>query len=691
MRSHPGSSRRKEAHSNAERGTRNAEQVNQSLLTSAATAVVAAFALLASSLHSPAAPAPLQLIVMDPLALQLSCTCVVGTGQRRYDLLASHLEKSIGRPVKVTFDESLAFARERTGGVADLIIGKDAVVRADAAKAKLPIRPLAALTDRQGDTQLRGVFLVGKNFAGRSLHLLAGKTVSLGPVEDEETNAAAQRALKAANISANFKTAGSIDAAAVAMNDGEADAAVVSEFLPALLEGCGKLDKGSFKIIGETGAVPFIRAFASGGVGAELEQKITRALLDVAEQPALLAALESKSGFVSLREQTVTAWTDWRGPGRAGFVPQLPRKLPEKLTPLWTASLTGPAMAGVAATEQVVIVPDKSADFQHDQFRCLDAKSGRVLWQLDYAAPDEVDYSNAPRATPVLHDGLAYLQGALGDLHCVELATGRIVWRANVFRDFGAERITWGCSIPPLIVDDKLIIAPGAKGASVVALDRKTGKVIWKTPGHAAAYSAFISGTFDGVRQIIGFDVAGLGGWDPATGKRLWEVVPTDGADFNVITPVVLGDKLLIAGENNATRLHKFDGKGKLVAKPVLKNNDMAPDTCTPAVVNGKIIGTAYGDLFCVDATTFKTLWRQADDMFHDHVNIVAGKDRVLVWTMSGDLLLVDATAAGYKVVSHLRPFAEKHPDSMAHPAFVGDRLYLRSRAQLICAPLGAQ
>ncbi|MBI3880859.1 MAG: PQQ-binding-like beta-propeller repeat protein [Verrucomicrobia bacterium] len=635
-----------------------------------------------------AAPAPLQLIVMDPLALQLSCACVKGTGQRRYNDLAAHLEKSLGRPVKVTYDESLELARQQTRGVADLIIGQDSVVRGDAAKLKLAVRPLAALTNQRGDTTLKGVFLVRKNFPARSLAHLAGKRVSLGPVEDEETHAAAQRALAAANIHANFRTAASIDAAALAMNDGETDAAVVSDFLPPLLEGCGKLDRGSFQIIGETESVPFIRVFASDAVDAALEAKITRALFDVAKDAKLLAALESKSGFVPLREEAVTAWTDWRGPGRAGFVPQLPRALPDQLSPLWATMLTGPAMAGVAATEQFVVVPDKSADFQKDVFSCLDAKTGGVRWQLAYAAPEEVDYSNAPRATPVIHDGLVYLQGALGHLHCVELATGKVIWKANVFADFGAQRITWGCSIAPLVVDDKLIIAPGAKDAAVVALDRKTGKVIWKTPGHAAAYSAFISGTFDGVRQIIGFDVAGIGGWDPATGKRLWEVVPTDGADFNVITPVVLGDQLLLAGENNATRLHKFDGHGKLVAAPVLKNKDLAPDTCTPVVVNGKIFGTAYGDLFCVDATTLKTLWRQTDEMFHDHVTLVAGKDRVLVWTMSGDLLLLDATAAEYKVISKLRPFTDKHPDSMAHPAFVGDRMYLRSKTQLICVRL---
>lgn len=626
---------------------------------------------------------------MDPLALQLSCTCVPGTGQRRYELLAKHLEPFVGRPVKVTFEESLTQALGRTGGPAHVIIGKDSVVRFDAGRLQQAVRPLAALTDRAGATEFNGVFLVRKSSSAKSLADLAGKFIALGPVEDEEAHVAARRALATAKVEARLKIAGSLDAAALALHDGEADAAVVSDFLPPLLEGCGKLDRGSVRVLGATEPVPFIRAFATGAVDTALEGKIARGLAAASTSPKLLVALESKAGFVNLREQSITAWTDWRGPGRKGFVPQLPRQLPANPKRLWSAALTGPAMAGPAATAQFVIVPDKTADTARDLFRCLSAADGKEVWRLEYAAPDELDYSNAPRATPVIHDGLVYLQGALGHLHCVALATGKVVWKAHLFDDFRAPRLTWGAAVPPLVLDDKLIIAPGAKAASVVALDRKTGKLLWQTPGHAAAYSAFVHGTFDGVRQIIGYDVASLAGWDPQTGRRLWELVPPDGADFNVTTPVVLGSQLLLAAENNATRLHRFDGNGKLAPAPVQRNKELAPDTCTPAVANVKVFAAAYGELFCLDLNAgLKTLWRAANDMFHDHVTVVAGPDRVLVWTIGGDLLLLDATVDRYQVVSHLRPFPGKTVDSMAHPAFAGDRIYLRSPKELLCLRL---
>lgn len=632
---------------------------------------------------------PLQVIVMDPLALQLSCTCVKGTGQRRYDVLATHLEKATGRSVKLTFDESLALALPRTGNQADLIIGKDAMVRADALKAKIKARQLAALTDAQGSIGVRGAFIVPKDSAIRSLSDLTGKRLSLGPAEDEEAHVAAKAALQGIP-DITFDTAGSMDAAALSMSDGESAAAVVSAFMPVLLEGCGKLDKGSTRILVQTAPVPFIRVFATDQVSAELEKQITIALLAVAASPALLTALESRDGFVLPAESNTADWPDWRGPGRRGQVSKLPAKLPDPLTPLWTHALTGPAMAGPAVSGGHLVIPDKSADATRDVFLCLSTQDGRELWRLEYDAPGTMEYSNAPRATPVIHDGLVYLQGAHGHLHCVELTTGKVLWKTNLFTDFAAEPLTWGASIAPLIVGDVLIIAPGAKDASIAALDRRTGAVKWKTPGNAAAYAAFIHATFDGVSQIIGYDSGSLGGWHPDTGARLWTLVPPDGSDFNVTTPIVLGDRLLLATENNGTRLYRFDGAGRIVQEPAAKNDALAPDTCTPGIAGQRVIATAYGELFCLDlAHELKTLWQQGGDEFHDHCNIITSADRALLWTANGDLLLLDAQSPKYAPLAKLRPFDEKHPDTLAHPAVANGKLYLRSAKTLGCFRLG--
>jgi hypothetical protein len=144
----------------------------------------------------------------------------------------------------------------------------------------------------------------------------------------------------------------------------------------------------------------------------------------------------------------------------------------------------------------------------------------------------------------------------------------------------------------------------------------------------------------------------------------------------------------LLATENNATRRYGFDERGIVRKEPAAHNNDLAPDTSSPVIVGDRLFGTAFGEMFCLDvANGLKTVWIKRDDMFFDHSNLIAGPDRVLVWTITGDLLLIRADVDRYEVVSHLRPIAGE-VETMSHPAIVGDRLYLRSQTELLCLDL---
>ena len=530
---------------------------------------------------------------MDPLSLPLSCTCVPGTGQRRYDLLAKHIEKTVQLKVEVLFDESLTLALTRLKKPPDFIVGKKSIVEFDAATEKIQIKPLAKLTGLDGRTDLRGVFLVRKENKSKGIKELLGQKIVLGPVEDEDAHAAAIRTLKATGVfdQVEILVAGSIDSGAVQVGDKEADVAVVSSFMPPLLEGCGKFDRGSMRVLGETQPVPFVEFFATEHVSLALEMRIRKALDSVRSDLTLLGAMESKSGF----ELIQPVWPDWRGMNRDGRT-ALPQEFPPKLKLYWSVETSGPAMSGVAVNERYVLLPDKNKDLTHDVFRCLSVKTGKLIWELTYPAPHELDYSNAPRATPVIDGDRAYLLGALGDLHCVELDTGKVIWKKNLFLDFKADLLNWGSTSAPLIVDNKIIINPGAPRASVVALDKKTGKILWRAKGRPAAYGAFIQRE----DQIIGYDSVSIGGWDVETGKRAWSVTPPDGSDFNVTTPLLLGDQLFLATENNGARLYAFDKTNKIIEKPIERNDDLAPDTCTPVVWGGKLFATAYGELYCL-------------------------------------------------------------------------------------------
>ena len=635
---------------------------------------------------SHAAEKPVQVVVMDPLSLPLSCSCVDGVGQRRYDKLGDHLSKVLGRSINLTFEESLDLALRRIRATPDFIIGKDAMVSFDSKRLKLKVKPIAALTDRTGAVTHRGVFIVRTKDPARRLSDLSGRKVMLGPVEEAETHQAAKTALRKAQLakSASLEVGGAIDSGALALTDGEVASAVVPEYLPPLLVGCEKLSENSVRILAKTPPVYGVRLFRTDVADNALVKRVLEEVTGLDKQKDLLIALESAKGFVKIPDQL--GWLDWRGPGRRGQALTLPKQLPKALKKVWSTKLTGPAVAGPVANEKWVIIPDKNRGGKKDLFRCLDTTDGSELWRLEYEADREMDYSNSPRATPVVHEGLVYLLGALGDLHCLRIETGEVVWRTNYYQEYGGKLLPWGASSPPLIVAEKLIINPGVPDSSLVALDRKTGRLIWETSGHAAAYSAFVIDKLGGRQQIVGYDSASLGGWDPVTGKRLWQHVPTEGSDFNVTTPLIYDGQLLLATENNGTRLHRFENNGTIVDKPVMANPSLAPDTCSPVIVGDRAFATAYGEMYCLDLkNNLKTVWMQEDDMFYDHSNVIGGNGRVLVWTQSGDLLLLDAGANEFSPLSRLRPFGDVKVDSMSHPAIVGNRIYLRGPNEIAC------
>lgn len=658
-------------------------------------------------------PQPLSLIVMDPLAAPLSCDCVKGFAQRNYEKLAEHLQERLGRPVRLAFAESIQAAlRGDARGKVDLVIGKDSVVRFDARERKLTLRPLAMLTDKQGGTTLAGLFVVPKGDAAQRLEDLKGYRILFGPADSDEKHAAALAALRKAGIEPPQKpetrpgcSDGVLDM--LESHDKPGTAAVISAYAAALLEGCGTIEKGAIRVIGRAESVPFVTAFANKTVSDEEGRRILQALLAVRESEDLLAALETKDGFVEIpaagkegakdkersKEKPPAAqdpdasWPGWRGPNRDGLVPWLPDALPDPPRIVWRQRLSGPGLSGVAATAKHVLVADRDPADLLDIFRCLAPDTGAELWKLEYAAPGELDYGNSPRATPLVYEGRVFLLGAHGDLHCVRLADGHVIWKRNLRTEFGTKSTSWGYCSSPLIVDGRLVVNPGAAEASVAALDPADGKTLWKTPGGAVAYSSFIAGRFGGVRQIVGYDADSLGGWDAATGKRLWRLVPPERGDFNVPTPIDLGGRLLVTTENNGTRLYEFDAQGKIIPKPAATNKALAPDSSTPVVVGTRVFGCWQG-LYCLDAGAgLAATWASEDRAFDGYASLVASPTRVLVTTAAGELVLLDARGPEFKVLSRQRPFGEEC-EILSHPAVAGRRLYLRSDACVACLGL---
>lgn len=277
------------------------------LLLIALTAFVVPFPAAAEEARS---DAPLVMVVMDPLARPLSCPCVAGYAQRDYEQLATALESRLGRKINLVFNESLVSAlKNNTKGQADLVIGKQSVIEHDAKTASVQLRKVAMLTGKDGLTTQRGLIVVPSGAPAKAISDLKDYRVFFGPAESDEKHAAAQALLKQHGVETpeKLETAAACDEGALKILDlakeGVHGCAVISSYAKPLLEGCGQVQKGDLRVVGETEEVPFIAAFVNASLPEALQQSLREALLKSSSDFALRRALETKRGFVPVDDK----------------------------------------------------------------------------------------------------------------------------------------------------------------------------------------------------------------------------------------------------------------------------------------------------------------------------------------------------------------------------------------------------
>lgn len=248
----------------------------------------------------------LVLAVMDPLAAPNACPCVEGYAQRDYEKLGKHLAAKLGKPVKVVFGESLAGVLKKSDGKADILVGKESVVRHQAKEVKIGAVPVAALAGKDGKTTMTGLVVVAAKDEALSAADLKGHKIIFGEASADEKHAAPLALFKDLEVPVPAKPdtclTCSVGAAKVvdAGKKGEKVAAVISSYAKPLLEGCGTVQKGDLRVVGETDPVPFIVAFVSDTLPEATRTDIQKTLLSVGADKDLCTALETKGGFVNL-------------------------------------------------------------------------------------------------------------------------------------------------------------------------------------------------------------------------------------------------------------------------------------------------------------------------------------------------------------------------------------------------------
>jgi outer membrane protein assembly factor BamB len=662
--------------------------------------VLVAVSLLANV--SASAAEPITFVVMDPLAKELACACVKGYGQRDYRQLAARLEASVRQRVSIEFSDDLAESMVGVGPGREIIVAGDlSLAMLGAKKAGLKCHPVCELTGLDGKTTFTGLFVARSDDPAKALKDIAGRRVFFGLADADENHAVVLASLRAAGAEPAGKPErrGSYSEAALDVLDSALSpppVAVIPSYTLPLLEGCGSVKPGNLKVIGTTQPVPFIAVFVSDNIPAQRQERIVKTLLNIKNDSKFLKTMESRDGFTplialepgGLQATADPAWPDWRGPGRDAHVPRLPARLPAATKVVWKKPAMTGALAGLSISGKRLILAERDFAEEHDVYRCLNADDGELIWRVEFPTRGTLDYGQSPRATPVIHAGKVYLLGAFGDLRCVNLSNGKVLWQRSLPHDFKAPLPTWGMCSTPLIVDDLVIVNPGGTNASLAALDCATGRTRWATPGSPAAYSSFILGEFGSRRQIVGYDQHSLGGWDVKTGERLWQLVPPAEGDFNVPTPIAVDGSVLVATENNGTRLYRFDESGRIISKPAAQCADLAPEAASPVVTCGRLFGASSG-LRCLDVRNgLKQVWHRDEEALGDYATFIADDERVLVITLVGELILLDARADTCAINSRLRLF-DGDVEVYSQPALVGTRLYARGGSSVICVDLG--
>lgn len=401
-------------------------------------------------------------------------------------------------------------------------------------------------------------------------------------------------------------------------------------------------------------------------------------------------------------------WPQWQGADRNGISKEhsLLKEWPKEGPPLvWEIKgLGGGDGAPSIAAGGIFGMGNRGDD---EVVWALSEKNGREIWaaRLGPAFNQQMPQGKeGPGCTPTIDGERIYVEGLGGDVACLRVKDGKIMWRVSLHGDFGGEPPTWSYRESPLIDGDKLICTPGGEDATLAALDKLTGKTIWKSqvPGSPkAAYASPIAIDFEGQREYVQFTQKALVGVAASDGKFLWRYDRcANSHGINCSTPIYKDGNVFAASAYGAggglVRLSK-DENGGVKAEEVYFSRKMQNHHGGMVVVDGSLFGANGGNeggaLVCLDFQTGNVLWDERDDADHraPKGSITLADGRLYYRTEKGAMLLIEPNPKEY--VEHGRfdqPDRSKQP-AWSHPVIANGKLYLRDQDLLFCYNVKAE
>ncbi len=379
-----------------------------------------------------------------------------------------------------------------------------------------------------------------------------------------------------------------------------------------------------------------------------------------------------------------TDWPQFRGPNADGTSRErITNKSWQENPPemLWKVSLTDEGYSGPSvAFGKVFIVDHKGAN---DIVRAIDIRTGKDVWQFEYEDSKKSKHGFA-RATPLISGNKVYTLSFLGKLHCLDARTGKKIWYKDIAAEFSGKMPGWGYTASLIVDGKKLIVCPGGPDALVVALDKSTGKTIWKGGGSVGvSYATPVKATINGTRQYLVFGATHLVGVDTETGAALWKFPWKTKYGINGAMPIVIEDTVYITsdyGEGCALVEVSPDGS----AKERWKNKEMQAQFSTPVLIDGLLYGTSdSGELMCLDPQTGDVKWKQSG--FEKGGLILIDGVLLVHDGGDGDLVMVKPRPDKYQELGRFKPLGGR---SWTAPVVSGGNLIVRNQSALACFAL---
>ena len=369
-------------------------------------------------------------------------------------------------------------------------------------------------------------------------------------------------------------------------------------------------------------------------------------------------------------------WPQWRGPNRDGVSKEtgLLKQWPAEGPPLvWKATGAGNGYSTVSIADGRLYTMGLRAE--REFIIAFDIANGKEVWATPHGGAYRNNRGDGPRGTPTVDGNRVYALGGNGDLSVVDARTGKIVWTKNVLTEFGGSNIGWGISESPLVIGNKVLVNAGGPNASIVALNKDNGSVIWKSQSDEAGYSSAIPLQVNGGTQVVFFTAERALGLDINDGRLLWEYRSPSNRTANVATPIARGNRVFISsdyGTGGGLVEIKADGK----AQEIYFTKDMRNHHSSSVLVGDYLYGFSSSTLTAMRFDTGEIAWR---DRSVGKGSLVYADGNLYCFSENGVVGLVEATPAGYREKGRFRIQQGSLP-TWTHPVVVGGRLYLRDQ-----------